>query len=229
MVILKPREDLDRAWNSSLIYTPDSALTGASSLTINDEEPRTDHAAIAEVIHVGPGSLECPDLSSVSVGDIVVIPLYGASKIVVVDEQMHLLCKFSGLSGIVRNLGKPNETLEALNDNVLTKRDRDAFEKHMAGGMLMPEDFLSDGFPCDQSNDGIVRVLLERVCHVGGGLWEQHLDGRIKLNPRLKRGKQEQGELVGFNPLASGCRFRRWGVFYHLVPYEDIGFAIQEG
>jgi len=227
MVVLRPREDLDRAWNSSLIYTPDTALTGASSLTIQDEAPRTDHTAIAEIVHIGPGSLECPDLVGAAVGDIVALPLYGASKVVVLDKEVCLLSKFNGLAGIVRNLGKPNETIEAINNYVLTRRDRDAFEAHMYGGLLMPEEFLSDGMPCDEGIHGIVRVLLERVVHTGGGLWEQFKDGRIKLNPRLRKPPQRKEELVGFNPLAS-CRFRRFGVFYHLVPYEDISFGLEE-
>jgi hypothetical protein len=227
MVVLRPREDLDRSWNSQLIYTPDVALTGASSLTIQDEAPRTDHTAIAEIVHIGPGSAECPDLKGAAIGDIVALPLYGASKVVVLDKEVCLLSKFNGLAGIVRNLGKPNETIEAINNYVLTRRDRDAFEAHMYGGLLMPEEFLSDGMPCDEGIHGIVRVLLERVVHTGGGLWEQFKDGRIKLNPRLRKPPQRQGEAVLFNPLAS-CRFRRFGVFYHLVPYEDIYAGLEE-
>ena len=227
MVVLRPREDLDRSWNSTLIVSPDSALTGAGSLAISEEEPRTDHTAIAEIVHIGPGSAECPDLVNATVGDIVALPLYGASKVVVLDKEICLLSKFNGLAGIVRDLGKPTESIEAINNYVLTRRDREAFEAHMYGGLLMPEEFLSDGMPCDEGIHGIVRVLLERVVHTGGGLWERDKGGRVKLNPRLLKPSQRKGELVGFNPLAS-CRFRRFGVFYHLVPYEDVQFAVEE-
>lgn len=227
MVVLKPREDLDRSWNSTLIVSPEQALTGAGSLAINEDEPRTDHTAIAEVEYIGPGSLDCPDLKGVAVGDIVAIPLFGASKVVVFDGNMRILSKFNGLAGIVRNLGKPNETLEAVNKYVLTRRDREAFEAHMYGGLLMPEEWLSDGMPCDEGTHGIVRVLLERVIHTGAGVWETAKSDRKKLNPRLRKPPQVKEELVGFNPLAS-CRFRRFGVFYHLVPFEDISFALTE-
>lgn len=228
MVVLRPREDLDRKWASSTIIIPDTALIGTGSLALDEEDPnRRDVAAIAEVVHIGPGSAECPDLKGVSVGDIVVIPLYGASKILVMDQEMCLFCKFSGLAGIIRNLGQPNETLEAVNNYVLTRRDREAFERIMCDSMIMPEAYLSDGWPCDPG-DPMVRVLLERVVHQGGGLWETDKGGRVRLNPKLRRGTQPPGELVGFNPLAAGCRFRRFGTWYHLVPYEDIQFGYTE-
>jgi hypothetical protein len=220
MVVLRPREDLDRKWNSCTIITPDSALTGADSLQGGSARDAT---AVCEVLSIGPGSEECPDVSGLSVGDVVAIPLYGASKVIVMDKEIGLLTRFRGIAGVVRDLGKPTESLQALNDYVLTRQDRDAFEKHMYGGLRMPDSFLSQGMPTSEA-DGIVRVLLERVVSTGGGHWETGKDGRVKLNPRLWKPAQKRGELVGFNPL-SACRFRRFGQWFHLVPMEDIGFG----
>lgn len=222
MVVLRPREDLDRLWNSSTIYTPDSALVSADSMT----GQRHDATAVCEVLSIGPGSEECPDVSGVNVGDIVALPLYGASKVIVLDKEVGLITRFRGLAGIVRNLGKPTESIEALNDYVLTRQDREAFEKHMYGGLLLPDQFLSDGLPVDGGgSDGIVRVLLERVVACGGGHWETTKGGAVKLNPRLWKPKQRKGELVLFNPLAA-CRFRRFGQWFHLVPTEDISIGL---
>lgn len=220
MVVLRPREDLDRKWASDTIFAPDSALTGADSLSGASDRAAT---AVCEVLSVGPGSPECPDLSGVAVGDIVALPLYGASKVIVLDKEIGLLTRFRGIAGVVRNLGMATESLQAINDYVLTRQDRDAFEKHMHGGLRMPDSFLSQGLPTSEA-DGITRVLLERVVSTGGGLWETGKDGRVKLNPRLWKPLQRKGELVGFNPLAA-CRFRRFGQWFHLVPMEDIGFG----
>lgn len=222
MVVLRPREDLDQLWNSCSIITPDNALTGAQSLAIG---ARRDDTAIAEIISIGPGSEECPDLVGASVGDIVALPLYGASKVIVLDKEVGLMVKFRGLAGIVRNLGKPTESIEAINDYVLTKRDREAFQDRMFGGLILPDDYLDDGIPVDSGSHGIVRVLLERVVSTGGGLWETTKGGQVKVNPRLWKPLQRKGELVGFNPLAS-CRFRRFGTWFHLVPKEDVQFGL---
>jgi hypothetical protein len=218
MVILRPREDLDRLWASDTIFSPDSTLTGAGSLTGGAARDAT---AVCEVLSVGPGSEECPDLSAVSPGDIVALPLYGASKVIVLDREVGLLTRFRGLAAVVRDLGRPTESLQAINDYVLTRQDRDAFEKHMHGGLRIPDSFLSDGMPTSEG-DGIVRVVLERVVSSGGGHWETDKEGRVKLNPRLWKPAQSKGELVIFNPLAS-CRFRRFGQFFRLTPFEDIG------
>lgn len=220
MVYLRPREDLDRKWASDVIFAPDSALTSSDGMNLQDKSA----TAVCEVISIGPGSEACPDLKGVSVGDIVCLPLWGTSKVIVLDQEIGLMIKFAGLAGVVRDLGKPTESIEAINDYVLTRQDRDAFERHMHGGLPMPEQYLSDGFPVDSGTDGIVRVCLERVMHTGGGHWETDRHGRVKLNPRLWKPSQKRGELVGFNPLAS-CRFRRFGQFFRLVPFEDIQFG----
>lgn len=221
MVILKPREDLDRKWASDVIFAPDTALTGASSLGLG-----SDSAAVCEVVHIGAGSAECPDLSAVKVGDIAVLPLFGASKVLVLNGEPCLLTRFRGLAGVVTDLGTPQEALRALNDYVLTRQDREAFERVMYGGMRLTDDQAINGIPCDSGADGIVRIVLERVVSAGGGHWETDKAGAVKTDAKLWAPEQRAGELIGFNPLAS-CRFRRWGVNYRLVPYEDCQFAAE--
>jgi co-chaperonin GroES (HSP10) len=214
MVILRPREDLEQKWNSASIITPDTALIGVSHMT----GERHDRACIGEVVEVGPGNADCPDMSSVKKGDIVVLPLFSCSKVVALKEEICLLVKSRALAAVVTDLGDPRESLRAINDYVLTRQDREAFELWMHGGLLLPEDFLSDGLPVDGGTDGIVRVCLERCMSTGGGCYTKKA---------LWKPRQRKGELLCLNPLAS-CRFRRFGQFFRLTPAEDCQFALEE-
>ena len=220
MVILRPREDLERKWASDTIIMPDSALLGADALTVG---ARRDSAAVCEVVNIGPGSEECPDTSAVKVGDIAVLPLYGASKVLICDGEAFIMTRFRNLAGVVRNLGQPAETVEAVNDYVLTRQDREAFERRLYSGMILPDGHVSDGLPVDSGSDGIVRVVLERVASCGTGHWELDRSGR---RVRLQAPEDKPGDLVLFNPIAS-VRFRRWGTWWRLVPFEDIQAAVE--
>ena len=213
LIELRPREDLDRKWNSNVIVTPDSALTSADSLTIGE---RRDAACVLEVVALGDGSPDCPDMSTVSPGDIVIAPLYAASKVLVLEKTIHLLAGARTLAAVIRNLGHPNESIQAINDYVLTREAREDFERIMHGGLILPDDYVSDGIPVDAGTAGIVRICLERCMSTGGGTFVK----RKKWTP-----KQRAGELLGFNPLAS-CRFRRQGTWYRLTPAEDVQFGI---
>lgn len=220
MVILKPREDLERRWASDSIIMPDSALLGADSLSIGS---RRDSAAVCEVMSIGPGSEDCPDLTGVKVGDVAVLPLYGASKVLIVDGEAYITTRFRNLAGVVRNLGQPAETVEAVNDYVLTRQDRDAFEARLYGGLRLHDNYVSDGLPTDSGTEGIVRVVLERVASCGTGHWELDRAGR---GVRLQAPEDKPGDLVLFNPITS-VRFRRWGTWWRLVPFEDIQACVE--
>lgn len=208
MVFLRPREDMEKLWNSSLIETPDSALLSADQMTgfMND------HAAIAEVYRL-PEDYEGEDLK---VGDGVVLPLFSGSKVVCVDGEPFLACKRRVIAARVTALGQPSEKLEALNGYILTKRDRDAFEKHLNGGLGLPDEFLDSGLPCDGGSHGIVRVVLERIVSTGTAY----------LAPVLQKPKQRSGDLALFNPLAS-CRFRRFGQVYRLTPHDVVDLTLE--
>ena len=214
MVILRPREDLEQKWNSATIITPDSALVSAEQMT----GLRHDRACIGEVVEVGPGSVDCPDMSTVKKGDIVILPLFSCSKVIALKEEVCILVKARALAGIVTDLGEPCESVKAINDYVLTRQDREAFERWMHGGLLLPEQYLADGIPVDGGTDGMVRLVLERCMSTGGGVY---------LKKSLWKPKQRKGELLGLNPLAS-CRFRRFGQVFRLVPAEDCQFALEE-
>jgi hypothetical protein len=223
MTILAPREDLDRKWASDTIIMPDSALLGSSSMT----GFRHDTAAVCEIKHVGAGSEAWPDVPSFRPGDVALLPLFGASKVLVLNGQAHLLTKSSGIAAIVRHIGEPGETLEAVNDYVLLREDREAFERICNGGLLLTDNQHSDGIHVDSGADGIVKVLLARVVSAGSGHWESDKGGTIKTNPRLWAPEQKPGALVLFNPIAS-CRFRRHGVWYRLVPFEDCQAEVDD-
>jgi hypothetical protein len=208
LIILKPREDLERKWNSSLIHTPDTALVSADALV----GFQYDHAAIAEVFRVPE---DCT--TELEPGDGVVLPLFSSSKVVCIDGVPYLAAKKGAIAARVRNVGEPSEKLEALNGFVLTKRAKEEFEKHFNGGLLLTDDQVDDGIHCDGGSDGIVRLVCERTVSVGTAF----------LNPPLQKPKQRVGELVCFNPMGS-CRFRRFGVNYRLTPNEYMQFALEE-
>lgn len=208
LIIMRPREDLEKLWNSSLIHTPDSALLSADQMV----GFRHDHTAIAEVYRVPE---DCKTV--LQEGDGVLLPLFSGSKVVCIDGQAYLAARKEVIGARVTDLGKPTEKLEALNGFVLTKRDREAFEKRMHGGLLLTDQDVDDGICLDGGSEGIVRGVLERCVSVG----------RTFLNPTLQKPLQREGELVFFNPLAS-CRFRRFSVNYRLVPGDDVQFALED-
>lgn len=209
LVILAPREELERSWNSSVIITPDSVLTSADDMV----GFRHDHTAIAEVFRL-PEDYAGTELA---VGDGVLLPLFSGSKVICIDGKMFLACKRSAIAAKVIDLGKPSEKIEALNGYVLTRQDIDAMQNRMYGGLVLSDDYLDDGIPCDGGSDGIVRLVLERCVSVGS----------VYLSPVLQKPKQRKGELLAFNPFAS-CRFRRFAVKYRLTPNEDIQFGLED-
>lgn len=209
LVILRPREELEKDWNSSLLHTPDSALLSADDMV----GFRHDHTAIAEVFRM-PEDYAGTDLRA---GDGVLLPLFSGSKVVCIDGQAYLACKRTAIAARITDLGKPTEKIEALNGYVLTKQDAEAMQRRLNGGLLLTDDYLDDGIPCDGGADGIVRIVLERCVSVGTAY----------LKPSLQKPKQRHGELLCFNPIAS-CRFRRFSVKYRLTPNEDIQFGLED-
>lgn len=208
LIILRPREDLERKWNSSVIITPDTVLTSAEDMV----GFRHDHAAIAEVYRVPE---DCK--TDLKEGDGVVLPLYSGSKVVLIDGCAYLAAKRDAIAARVTGVGEASEKVEALNGYILTRQDVDAMQNHMHGGLILSDDYLDDGIPCDGGADGIVRLVLERCVSVGSAY----------LSPTLQKPAQRKGELLAFNPYNS-CRFRRFGVKYRLTPNEAMNFALEE-
>lgn len=209
LVILQPREELERSWNSASIITPDSVLTSADDMV----GFRHDHTAIAEVFRL-PEDYTGSELKE---GDGVLLPLFSGSKVVCIDGKMFLACKRNAIAARIVDLGAATERIDALNGYVLTKQDAKAMQDRMHGGLVLSDDYLDDGIPCDGGSDGIVRLVLERCVSVGSAY----------LKPTLQKPKQRRGELLGFNPYAS-CRFRRFSVKYRLTPNEDIQFGLED-
>lgn len=209
LVILRPREDLEQSWNSSTIITPDSALVGPETLSPGYAD---DHTAIAEVYRM-PKDYRSADLK---VGDGVLLPLFNGSKVVFIDREPYLAVKRRGIAARIENLGMPSEKITALNGYILTRRDREAFEKHMHGGLPFPDEFLDSGMPCD-AGDSIVRMVLERIVSTGTTF----------LSPTLQRPKQRVGDLAFLNPIAA-CKFRRFGQVYRLTPENHVSFTLEE-
>ncbi len=209
LVILQPKEELERVWNSSSIITPDTVLTSADDMV----GFRHDHTAIAEVFRM-PEDYAGTDLKA---GDSILIPLFSGSKVVCIDGKMYLAAKRRAIAAKINDLGKPSESVDALNGYVLTRQDVEAMQNRMHGGLILSDDYLDDGIPCDGGSDGIVRLVLERCVSVG----------HTYLAPALQKPKQRKGELLGFNPYSS-CRFRRFSRKYRLTPNEDIQFGLED-
>lgn len=209
LVILRPREDLEQLWNSATIITPGSALVGPDTLSPGYAE---DHTAIAEVYRM-PEDYSSVDLK---VGDGVLLPLFNGSKVVFIDREPYLAVKRRGIAARIENLGQPSERITALNGYILTRRDREAFETHLHGGLPFPDEFLDSGMPCD-AGDSIVRMVLERIVSTGTAF----------LSPTLQRPKQRVGDLAFLNPIAA-CKFRRFQQVYRLTPENHISFTLEE-
>lgn len=209
LVLLRPREDMEQKWNSATIITPDNATLGPD-LMVPGYSP--DHTAIAEVYRM-PLDYTSVDLKP---GDGVLIPLFCGSKVVFIDQVPYLAVKRRAIAARVDALGEASEKVTALNGYILTRRDREAFEKHLHGGLTLPDEFLDSGMPTD-AGDSIVRVVLERIVSTGTAY----------LSPVLQKPKQRVGDLAFFNPIAS-CRFRRFQQIYRLVPSEVVDFTLEE-
>jgi hypothetical protein len=222
MTVLRPREDLDQKWASSTIIMPGTASTGSNSMT----GLKHDSTAVCEIVHVGAGSEAWPDVPSFKAGDVALLPLFGASKVLVLNGEMCLMTKSAGVAAIVTGIGTDREELRAVNDYVLMREDRTAFERVCNGGLLLTDQQHSDGIHVDSGSDGIVRVLLARVVSAGSGHWETDKDGTVPTDAKRWAPEQAKGALVLFNPMAS-CRFRRHGTWYHLVPFEDCQLEVE--
>ena len=84
-----------------------------------------------------------------AVGDGVLLPLFNGSKVIFIDREPYLAVRRRGIAARIDALGQPSEKITALNGYILTRRDREAFEKHMHGGLPFPDEFLDSGMPCD--------------------------------------------------------------------------------
>lgn len=201
-VIVRPREDLDQGWasNEGKILLPDSATTMGRGPTGYQE----DASCICEVVSRGPKASE-----QLHLGDIVVFDLYGVSQAVFIDGEGYLVLPSRAVRARIFDVGLPTELVDPIEDWVLSKEDRPAFQKHMLGTILAPEDRYATGVATDNVDDSICRCVLERVVDTG---------------PRVR--EIQPAELVGFSPTES-CRFRRGNVWYRLTPEENVLFCVE--
>lgn len=211
-VVVKPREDLDQCLMSDTIILPDVAQTASPSPTI-------DHTAICEVIDIGPGSLDDPDLPEVKRGDVVAFDLFGVSQAFMVDGEGYLIMPFRAVRALIHNPGdKETERVQPLNDWVLSVPDLAAMRRHFIGNLHAPDGILDEGHSGD-GYDSIVRCVLDRVVGVGKGI-------QTKLGLYDPGEQIKAGDLVGFSPTES-CSFRRFGQKYRLTPAENLLFHVE--
>lgn len=217
-VFCLPDEKLDAAWATDQIagfVVPDIALTSIDSLT----GFKDDKTALCRVVSVGPGCLDTPDVSDVRLGDVVLFDLFGCSKVIPVDGVWYLQLPFKAIRARVCSVGEPAESVQAINDWVLTREDEAAAREHCFGPFA-PIDWIRQGGPTDAAGhaESMVRFCLERVVNCGSGVWKKG---------GLDKPQQAPGTLVGFSPNES-CRFRRQGVWYRLTPATDVHCVLEE-
>lgn len=229
-VIVRERADLDPGITDIII--PDMAKRFNPSMT-------PDHLCYAEIVSVGPGSIEQPRIN-VSPGMIVTFDLANVSHAYIRDGAGYQILPQKALveKGCYV-VGEPL-VLKPLLDWVITVQDSEAMASEISKHIRAPDSILVDGQRTDTLVDGSMRLVYERVVGVGAGRLH-----RIRRLPegdpqRLAYDDQrvpdvwverwdvpdvELGELIAFTPSAS-TRFRRDGKYYRATPWGELQFAL---
>lgn len=229
-VIVRERADLDPGITDIII--PDVAKRFNPSMT-------PDHLCYAEIVSVGPGSIEQPRIA-VSPGMIVTFDLANVSHAYIEDGAGYQILPQKAL--VERGVYVPGEPLqlEPILDWVITAQDDEAMAAQISKHVRAPDSILSDGQRTDTLVDGSMRLVYERV--VGKGAGRLH---RIRRLPQGDPGRLayddqrakdvwfevwdepgvEVGELIAFTPSAS-TRFRRDGKYYRATAWGELQFAL---
>ncbi len=232
-VIVRERADLDPGITDIVI--PDIAKQFNPSMS-------PDHLCYAEVVSVGPGSIEQPRLK-LKLGDIVTFDLANVSHAFIEGGAGYQVLPQKAIveRRVIYNWDAGECRYEAMLDWVITVQDRDAHADRISSLVRAPDTILSDGQRTDQMKDGNMRLVYERVVSAG--------PGRLHRIRRLPEGDPQRlayddqrapdrwvehwdvpdvatGELIAFSPSAS-TRFRRDGKFYRATPWTELQFALE--
>jgi hypothetical protein len=228
-VVCKERTDLDPGFTT----IPNFVLPEISRQTSPSMRP--DIICYGEVTSIGPGSINCPRIKGVKVGDVVLYDLANVDHAYYDSETETGYQKLSqkALCAVMVE-GEPR----AIGDWVITERDDVAMKNFIGHGIDVPDEVLMNGQRTDELQDGSMRLIVERVVSAGSGRRYS-----IRLLPRgdgqrlayddirapdrwVERESVPQcvaGDLLGFSPSAS-TKFRRGGRSFRVTPWDEMQF-----
>lgn len=216
-IVVLPREDLDQCLISATIEAPGVALGDAPSFT-------ADATAVCQVVHIGPGTLEDPDVGEVVLGDIVMFDLFGVSQAVNVDGIDYLTLPFRGVRAVMRNPGdREHEVVQPVNDWVLSQPAPEEMIKHFYRGVKPPDGVLERGYATDDGDCS--KAWLDRIVSCGSGVMTKLGLDAPNLDPGTLACISAVEALDGSAP----CTFRRFGQKYRLSPAERVTFTLEDG
>lgn len=228
-VVVKERTDLDPGFST----IPGFVLPEISRQTSPSMRP--DILAYGQITSLGIGSINCPQIRGVRVGDVVCYDLANVDHAGYDGETQEGYQKMSqkALCAVQREDG----SLHALTDWVITEQDNEAMKKFV-GLDEVPDDVLINGMRTDELNDGSMRLIVERVVSAGTGrryairvlppgdpkrLAYDDIRAPDRYVERMSVPEVVAGDLVGFSPSAS-TRFRRNGKWYRATPWDEMQF-----
>lgn len=226
-VVCKERTDLDPGFST----IPGFVLPEISRQTSPSMRP--DILCYGQVTSLGPGSINCPQIRGVRVGDVVLYDLANVDHAYYDSETQTGYQKLSqkALCAVMVE-GEP----KALTDWVITERDDAAMKRFIGGAVDVLDSVLIDGQRTDELNDGSMRLIVERVVSAGIGrrysirVLPRDDPGRLAYDDirapdryveRVSVPQCVLGDLMLFSPSAS-TKFRRNGRSFRVTPWEEF-------
>ncbi len=208
-VVIKPREDLEDA------YATPCRVNIATSLI----EPRP---FFGEVVNVGKGDQQHPDIPDLRKGDVIVWNLAKIGPPVIEHGQPLILISFNALLGRMVNPGTREEECIPLLDQVLTVQDDLAMQRQISSYIEMPGTVGRDGMK--EGHNSIISTVWERVVGVGRGITYHGRTMCARCKDELIRTEVpdlRKHDLVCFNP-AWAIDWRRGGRNMRFLPYSEV-------
>lgn len=213
-IIIKPREDLEDGLGLPI--------------TLNQHGRPEPRAVYGEVVGVGPGDNEHPDIPELRKGDILVWDLSKIGPPFIEHGHAIICISFNAVLGRLVDPKTPQERCQALLDMVLVKKDLAAARKAVSALIVTPDTVLQDGMQADKND--VRRGIYERVVSLGKGIrfgGPSHCKKcKVELN-RLCENDVREGDLAAFNPMWA-IDWRRGGTDYRFIPFSELRGVVEE-
>lgn len=214
-VVIKPREDLEDAF----------ATPCRVNIATNFIEPRP---FFGEVMSIGAGDQEHPDIPDIRKGDIVVWNLAKIGPPVIEHGVPLILISFAALLGRMVKPGTRDEECIPLLDQVLTVEDHDMMQRQISSHLILPDSVRRDGMK--EGPTSPISSVWERVIGVGKGITYHGRNTCARCKEKLQRTEVpdlRKHDLVFFNP-AWAIDWRRGGRNLRFIPYSEIRAVAEE-
>lgn len=214
-VVIKPREDLEDAFSTPVRV----------SVVTSFIEPRP---FFGEVMDVGKGDQQHPDIPDLRKGDVVVWNLAKIGPPVIEHGVPLILISFAALLGRMVKPGTREEECIPLLDQVLTVADPDGMQRQMCSKLILPDRVVRDGM--QEAPGSPISSVWERVVGVGKGIAYHGRNTCARCKEHLERTEVpdlRKHDLVFFNP-AWSIDWRRGGRSLRFTPYSEIRAVAEE-